>query len=379
MDRSKRNPGTSISLSSSPESRLVSLDVLRGFAVFWVIVANTVQTPERFMADSETVNSLAARVDHREWEGFSAADLFFPLFVFMVGTATVLSLGKALERGGRPAAYRRMLRRFVLLFLFGVFYTGGLTYRWPDVQLTGILQRLAICSLAAGLLFCHLRPRGLLVVFVTILAGYWAWLTFVPVPGVGKPSYEQGANWAWYIDKFYLPGRKGQGDWDREGLLSTIPAVASCLWGVLAGELVMSKSVSDWRKLLYLVAGGITTVGLGFLWGLQFPVNKSIWTSSFVLVAGGYSCLMLAGFYLVVDVWKFRWWTPYFLWLGNNALAMYLAINIVDFRAMAARFVGGDVHAALGRYGNTGITVASLILVSLLARYMYRKQIFLRV
>jgi len=361
------------------EARIVSLDALRGFAMFWVVLANTVLEPGQFMANNKTVDSLAVLLGHRDWEGLSVAEFFFPLFVFIVGISTVFSIGKIIQRHGRAAAYKRLVRRAALLFLFGIFYNGGLTYPWPDVQLMGVLQRIGVCCLVAGVLFCLIGPRGLVAALVMILVGYWAWLTFVPVPGLGVPSFAKGANWAWYIDKFYLPGRKQFGDWDPEGLLSTIPAVGSCLIGVLAGLLMTNPEIPQKKKLSCFTLGGVGLIVPGCLWSLQFPFIKNLWTSSFVLVTGGVSCLALALFCLVVDIWGFRRWTPPFIWLGSNALAIYIVIRIVDFRGIAQRLVGGDIHAALGTGGNVAITVVSIAIVFLLARFMYRHQIFLRV
>jgi len=356
---------------------MASLDVLRGFAMFWVVFGSLILEPDKFVENSGTVRWLAVLMGHRDWEGFGAADLVFPLFLFMAGMSVVFSIGRILDQKGPLAAHWRIFRRVILLYLLGVLRDGGVTHAWPDVPLVGVLQRIALCYLIAGLLFCHLRTRGLVIVFVTILLAYWALLSFVPVPGVGAPTFEQGANWANYIDRLYLPGTKDCGNWDPEGLLSTIPAAATCLLGVLIGIFVRSP-LDPKRKIVYMTVGGLAAVLLGFLWGLQFPVIKKTWTSSFVLVSGGYSCMLLAGFYLVVEVWQLRSWTPLFIWLGNNALAMYLVVNFVDFRALAERVVGGDIHAVLGPYGNVAVTMVSFVLVLLLAWYMHRKRIILR-
>jgi predicted acyltransferase len=194
-------------------------------------------------------------------------------------------------------------------------------------------------------------------------------------------TFAKGENWACYIDKMYLPGKRiyGDGTWDPEGILSTLPAVASCLLGVLAGLVISNPSVSNQRKLLYLIGGGILGVLLGFLWGCQFPVIKKIWTSSYVLVAGGYSGILLGLFYLVVDIWKLRLWARPFVWIGSNALTVYLAVNIWDVEKVARRFAGGDVQDALGRYGDLALTAVTLGLVLALARFLYRKRIFIRV
>jgi predicted acyltransferase len=368
-----------LSLPNGPSGgfRMMSLDVLRGFAMFWVVLGNLVLDPDKFVADSRTVRSLATLLGHCDWDGFGAADLVFPLFVFIAGMSIPFSIRRLIEHQGLLAAYRRIFRRAILLYLIGVFYKGGIAHAWPDVALVGVLQRIALCYLIAGLLFCHLRTRGLVAVFVTILVAYWALLSFVPAPGVGAPSFAKGANWANYIDRHYLPGAKAYGDWDPEGLLGTIPAAATCVLGILVAGF-MSLPLAPKRKVLYLTAGGLAGILLGFLWGLWFPLIKKIWTSSFVLESGGFSCLFLAIFYLVVDVWQLRSWTPLFIWLGKNPLAMYLSIEIVDFRGLAQRLVGGDVFAVLGSYGNLAVTIVSVASVCLLARFMHRKGIFLR-
>ena len=385
-DTKSANPPIAPNDAAAPD-RLVSVDALRGFDMFWIIGAGALVKSLQAIGDNSVLRFVAGQLKHKEWEGFAFEDLIFPLFVFIVGMSVVFSVGRMVEREGKWAAHVRIVRRFLLLYLLGIFYYGGFEHHWPEIRLVGVLQRLALCYLFTALLFCHLRLRGLVAVCVALLAGYWAWLTFVPVPDVVPPgagattTFEMGKNWACYVDKLYLPGRRiyGDGTWDPEGLLSTLPAIASCLLGVFAARLITEKSIPGSRKLLYLVVAGVVGVAVGFLWGLQFPVIKKIWTSSYVLVAGGYSCLLLAAFYLVVDMWKFRLWARPFLWIGSNALTIYLAANVFEFEDIAKRFVGGDVFTALGRYGELAVTTVSLGLVLLLARFLYKKKIFIRV
>jgi predicted acyltransferase len=363
----------------SSGDRVLSVDALRGFDMFWIIGAAGVVKALHAMGDNAVLNFFATQLGHKDWAGFAFEDLIFPLFVFLVGISLVFSLGRLIAREGRFAAHERLFRRFVLLFLLGLFYYGGFSNPWPEIRLLGVLQRLALCYLFAGLLFCHLKPRGLIIVFLALLVGYWAWLTFVPVPGLGRASFAKGENWACYIDRLYLPGRKHYDTWDPEGILSTLPAIASCLLGVFAGLILTNPAYGSKHRMLYFFGGGIALVLLGTLWGLQFPVIKKIWTSSYVLLAGGYSCLLLGAFYLVMDVWKFRLWARPFLWIGSNALTIYLAVNIVEAPKLAERFVGGDIHTRCGPYGDLLVTAVSLGLVLLLARFLYRRQIFLRV
>jgi predicted acyltransferase len=364
--------------TSLPE-RVVSVDVLRGFDMFWLIGGTGVALALARLCPPGLRDMLLPQFEHAPWAGFRFYDLIFPLFVFMVGMSLVFSLGKRLEREGRWSAYRRLLRRGLLLFLMGLFYYGGLRNRWPDIRLLGVLQRLALCYLAGGILFIHLKPRGLIAACAVLLLGYWALLSFVPVPGVGGTSFAEGENWANYIDKQWLPGHKHDGEWDPEGLLSTLPAIGSCLLGVLAALLLGKGDVRPSRKVLCFVGGGALMVAVGFLWGLQFPVIKKIWTSSYVLVAGGYSFMLLGVLYVVVDVWKFRRWALPLLWIGANPLTIYMAKNILDFNQLGERFVGGDVKAFAGeQYGYLLYTLASLTLTLAVVRFLYNRKIFLR-
>jgi predicted acyltransferase len=203
-------------------------------------------------------------------------------------------------------------------------------------------------------------------------------MTFVPVPGVGPGHFEPGQNLANWVDKNYLPLRRWSGDYDPEGLLSTLPAIANCLLGLFAGELLKSKR-DDRRKVLILVAGGVACALLGWLWDFQFPVIKNLWTSSFVLVAVGYSSVLLGLFYLVVDVWKLRLWAQPFVWIGMNPITIYMIDNLVDFGGIARRFVGGDLNRLyLGQYGDLAIALVSMAITFGIARFMYQKKIFLR-
>jgi predicted acyltransferase len=172
--------------------------------------------------------------------------------------------------------------------------------------------------------------------------------------------------------------RKFDGEWDPEGILSTFPAIATCLLGSFAGLFMMNKEFPAAKKGLYFIGAGVVLLASGYLWGLQFPVIKKIWTSSYVLVAGGYSCILLGVFYQIIDVWKWRAWTTPFVWIGSNALAVYMVRNMVDFRKIAERLVG-SVDYCDNAITNFSVTCVSLGLIVLLAGYLYRKKVFIRI
>jgi predicted acyltransferase len=363
--------------------RVLSLDALRGFDMIWILGLEDV-VHSLYKAWPNPATRLAAgQMDHKDWEGFGFYDLIFPMFVFIVGASIVFSLGRLIATQGRAAAVRRVVVRGVVLYLLGLLYYGGLSKHLWDIRLMGVLQRIALCYLFTGLLFIYLRPKALLVVTILLLVGYWFLLTFIPVPGEKQHSFAESHNWTNYFDARYLPGFKWNIDHDPEGVLSTVPAIASSLLGVFAGLLLRDGRFTPERKAGILCVAGVVSVLVGFGWGLQFPVIKKIWTSTFVLVAGGYSALLLGVFYLVIDVWRVRGWATPFVWVGTNAITLYLVKEVVDFPALATRLVGGpDSALRLNVWPRSGELIVHLVavaLVLLLARFLYKRQIFLRV
>ncbi|MBI3192262.1 MAG: DUF5009 domain-containing protein, partial [Pedosphaera parvula] len=266
-------------------------------------------------------------------------------------------------------------------------YGGIGAHSTVGIRFVGVLHRLAFSYFFTSLLYMNLRVRGLVIACVVILIGYWAALTFIPatVPGfepkeaLSGPSYAPGQNLTNYVDYYYLPGRKWDKTWDPEGILSNIPAVASCILGVLAGLLLKNTSVPKQQKVYYLAGAGVAMVALGFLWGIQFPVIKKLWTSTYVLVAGGYSCLLLAAFYQTIDIWGYRKWATPFVWIGSNALAIYMLGRFVDFEKIARCFTGGPIEESLGNWGKLLTVTVALTLAILVARYMYKKRVFIKV
>jgi predicted acyltransferase len=379
--------------NSSAPRRLVSVDALRGFDMFWIMGGDQIVRSLPKIHDSPLTRALAAQMDHCEWAGFHFYDLIFPLFVFIVGVSLVFSIPRIIERDGRPAAIKRIVIRSVILFLLGIFYMGGLANGFKNVYLAGVLHRIAVAYFFAALIFCFFgsspsppeeragerRPTQFrLFIMISLcfllLIGYWALLTFVPVPGIGAPSLDgPGKNLGYYIDQLYLPGQKFEGT-----LLSTMAAVANCLLGVLAALLLKNPTIPDQKKVYWLLGSGIASLAVGFAWAQEFPIIKLLWTSSYVLVACGYSAILLAIFLQVIDIWKFQQWAQPFVWMGMNAITIYIVANVVNFHKLAARFVGGDVSLFLGNYAPLIQALVSTAFAFCLVHFLYRRKIFLR-
>ncbi len=379
-----------VETAPATRTRVVSLDALRGFSIFWILGGDgAIWALDQMCAGKGRIVSsighfLGTQFTHVAWEGFRFYDLIFPLFIFVTGVSIVFSLTPLVEREGMSSAHLRVLRRALLLYGLGLIYYGGVSAHWHDIRFVGILQRIALCYLFASLLFLNLNLRGLMVAFALLLLGYWALMTFVPVPGIGAGFFSPDANVANWVDANYLPGRLWDRTRDPEGLLSTLPAIGSCLLGVFAGLLLKTERLTPQQKVLWLIGIGAILVPAGYLWGLQFPVIKAIWTSSFVLVAGGFSFLLFALWYQVIDVSGYRRWSTIFVWIGANAITLYFLNNLMSFERFAVRFVGGDVGILLDRFVTlgTGRFVAhalGLAFAIALAGFFYRRKIFLRV
>ncbi len=370
--------------------RVESVDALRGFNFVWILCGDGVMLAIGEMSRHKGTmvgavgGFLGEQLTHVPWEGLRFYDFVFPLFVFLTGVSIVLALPRLVEREGRGRAHLRVLRRALILYLLGFVYYGGISEHWEDVRWLGILQRIALCYLFVSLMFLNFNLGGMIAACVALLVGYWALMTFVPVPGIGAGSFAPDANLANWIDVNYLPGHLWDETRDPEGLLSTLPAIASCLIGVFAGLLLCDVRVPAERKSLRLIVAGLVLLAAGYLWALQFPIIKAIWTSSFVLVTAGWSAILLGVFHQVVDVWGIRRWATMFVWIGTNAILLYMAQNLINFAEVSQTLVGGDVAEALDRAvtpgtGNLAVNALGLAFAVALAGVLYRRKIFLRV
>jgi predicted acyltransferase len=327
--------------------------------------------------------TLESRLQHAPWAGFHFYDLIFPLFAFIIGVSLVFSLSKAIATEGKAAASLKTIKRAAILFLLGLILYGGISRGVDHLRILGVLQRLAICSLFGGLAFIWLNTRAIVALTVTLLVGYWAMMTFIPVPGFGAGDYAEGHNLANWIDKYYLPFFKWDGDHDPEGLLSSLPAIASTLLGIFAGLVIKSGRIPPSRKIRLLLLWGVAGVLAGLLWHQQFPIIKKIWSSSFVLFTAGISSMLLALCYWSVDVMNHRAWARPFVWIGTNAITIYVIVHVMSLQAFASRIVGGEIKISLDMaYNGLGDLVIALLALSFsfaICKFLYDRKLFLRV
>ena len=358
--------------------RILSVDALRGFDMFWIIGGGGLTIGLAKLFGEPLPKWFSYHTDHPAWQGFSAWDLIMPLFLFVVGVVIPFSFARRLEMGQSKTSLQfKIYRRVLILFILGMIAQGNLlSYDLVKIHIyCNTLQAIACGYLIAGLAVLYLRVVGQAALAAALMAGYWALMMFVPVPGHGAGVLEPEANLAIYIDKIVLGGF--QDGTTYTWILSSMTFGATVLLGVLAGHLLRSDK-TDRAKLLWLAAFGLACLALGWSWSFHFPIIKHIWTSSMVLWAAGWSYLLLALFFLLIDVWGFRRWAFPFVVIGANAIAVYMATHVFDVREIGDVFVGG-LAPRLGSYAPGVRALAAFIVVWLILWFLYRKKTFIRV
>jgi predicted acyltransferase len=287
-----------------------------------------------------------APLRHAQWHGFTPTDLVFPFFLFIVGTAMAFSFARFVD-GERPraCAYPRILRRTAVLFALGLLINGFPSFELADLRIMGVLQRIAIAYLLASIAVLHLSRRGLWVACGSILLGYWAAMQWVPVPGFGAGDLSPEGNLAAHLDRLTLTSRhlyRG-GSFDPEGLVSTLPSVVTVLLGYFAGQWLRSRPVGTSTSLM-LGVSGLVCVLAGAVWALAFPINKQLWTSSYVIFTAGWAQLLLALFFEAVEVRGWKNLSSPFEIVGLNAITIYVA-SVLVAKALARIPVGTEEGA----------------------------------
>jgi predicted acyltransferase len=304
--------------------RLLSIDVLRGITLAFMILVN-----------NGTEHSYSP-LEHAAWNGFTPTDLVFPTFMFIMGISLILSLASRLERGATAASVLpHAVRRFFLLIFFGIVVNGFPFFNLSTLRIYGVLQRFAVCYILAVLILLATRKASVMLgIVAALLIGYWLLLRFVPVPGHGLPVrdfpfLDRDINLTAWIDRHIFPGRLYEGTRDPEGLLSDIPSLATVLLGMVTG-IWLRTTRSPRAKAIGLLAAAIALLFAGYLWGFTFPINKKLWTSSYVLFAAGWSLLGLTVAYFLIEVRKLPklWITPTLVF-GMNAISAYVLSEIL--------------------------------------------------
>lgn len=364
--------------------RLHSLDALRGFDMFWIMGGEGIFVGLASLTGWPLFTWWAGQLDHVPWHGFHFYDMIFPLFLFIAGISFPFSLAKRMSNNdSRKSIYKHVLSRGLILVILGIVYNNGIKFDFEHLRYGSVLGRIGLAWMFAALIFMNTKLTYRIVWFWAILIGYWLLLRFFPAHDLGTfDPFSQQGNLAGFIDRHLLPGSFCCYTFgDSEGILSMIPAISTALLGMFTGEFMFSRFLSDKpvKKVLYLVIAAITFMVIGKIWNIVFPINKYLWSSSFVCFVGGLSLLLFSVFYLIIDVWQFKKWAFFFVVIGMNPITIYLTGRIVNFRSATEFFFGGFSAILPETWApmieGIGVTAVAWIFLYIL----YKKKIFLKV
>lgn len=372
---------TSVSQQSA-NARLQSLDTLRGFDMFWI------SGGDKFVHVLADVTGwgwaivAADQLTHPYWHGFHAYDLIFPLFLFLAGVSTPFSLGSRLEKGMHPnQLLRKVIQRGLILVLLGIVYNNGIfKTEWEHIRYPSVLGRIGLAGMFAQLIYLYTPTKVQYGWFAALLIGYWLIIQLVPVPGCGAGLITPECNPASYLDRTVLPGRMYNEVYDPVGILSTLPAISTALLGIFAGNLLRrsEQTFPKPKKAMWLLIGGLIGIAGALGWNFIFPINKVLWSSSFVLLTGGLSLLLLSLFYTIIDILNWRRWTFFFVVIGMNSIVIYMIGKFIDFRFTANALFGGLLSFFPEPVQALGLVAATMAILWGFMYVLYKYKLFLR-
>ncbi len=297
----------------------------------------------------------------------------------LLGLSARLSLKRLRnDSSQRGELYSKIIRRSAALFLLGFLYNGGFSEAWPNIRLCGILQRMAICYLIVSLIYVYTGVKQRCFLLAALLLAYWGIMALVPVPGGVAGDYSFGNNLAAWLDSKIIPGRLYYGSWDPEGILSTLPAIGSAIVGLLWGDLLLSNKRPG-EKVVWLFAGGLIAINIGAMWDMVFPINKPLWTSSYVMVTAGIGSVLLACCYYIGEVLQWKRLLFPFVVVGRNLLMAFMILRLIPLNGIALMLTGGDVALLLGATAPFATAFAEIALLWLFLLFLYKKNIAIRV
>lgn len=363
-------------------NRLLCIDALRGFDMLMISGLGAFIYLLHGKTNMPWVDAVALQFEHTTWHGFTFYDFIFPLFLFIAGVSIPFSLSKARAMGmSKSICYRKAWKRMLILFALGVLEKNlpFPFFDWAEIRLGGVLQRIGIAGFITTVLYINFSAKSRAICIMGILLTYYALMFLVPVPGFGAGDLSFEGNLHGWLDRMILPGRLIQKTFDENGILTQLPAMCLTLLGSLAGDLLKDQARSAYQILRNLIMFGMVCLCLALLWNLHFPINKRLWSSSFILLTGGLSFLLLALFYYMIDILKYTKWTFVFMVIGMNSITIYLVSRFFDFTySSRLLFQGLYVHAA-AQWHPVWESLGALVLVWLFLYALYKKNIFLKI
>jgi predicted acyltransferase len=361
--------------------RLYSLDALRGFDMFWIMGAEEIFHGLAKATGSSFWNALSAQFTHPSWNGFHIYDLIFPLFLFLAGVSTPYSVGRELEKGkSRQQLMLRVIKRGLILVLLGIIYNNGLQLRpVSDIRFSSVLGRIGIAYMLANIIYLYAKEKTQIIWFAGLLIGYWLILKFTSAPGFTPGDLSMEGNFASYVDRTILPGKLSLGIHDTVGFFNNIPAISTALGGIIVGTFLKNHSSSPLRKARMMTIFGIAFLLLAQLWNLDFPINKNMWSSSFVMHTTALSLLLLSFFYYIIDVRGYKNWAFFFKVIGMNSILIYMSGRFINW-SYTTNGLFKWLDQLTGNPFNVVAMAVCMVMIKWLFLYiLYKKKMFLRV
>ena len=365
--------------------RLMSLDALRGFDMMFIMGFSGLVMAICALFPGGEECWLSTTMEHVKWNGLAHHDTIFPLFLFIAGISFPFSYSKQLSNGmTTKQIYGKIIKRFFILVALGVVYNGFFKLDFANLRICSVLGRIGFAWAGAALLYINFKPMTRAIIAAVILVTYWLIVAYIPAPDVpgGDPLTMEGTIVGW-VDRMITPGRLiyNKGNFDPEGLLSAFPAIVTAMLGMFTGEFVRlpEDKIDGKKKSGYMGLAALAMLAVGLLWSLVFPINKMLWSSSFVLVVGSYSLAMFALFYWIIDVKGWQKWTLFFRVIGLNSITIYMAQRIVSFSGIRNFFLGGLTEMLPEAWASV-VNYAGFVAVCWLFLYfLYKKNIFLKI
>lgn len=366
---------------SSIPQRLFSLDALRGFDMFWIIGAEDIFHGLAKSTGSPFWTAVSIQFTHPTWNGFHIYDLIFPLFLFLAGVSTPYSVGRNLEKGkSRQQLLLRVIKRGLILVLLGIVYNNGLQLvPLSQIRFSSVLGRIGIAYMLANIIYLYASELAQVIWFAGLLVGYWLILKFTAAPGFEPGNLTMEGNFASYVDRTILPGKLSLGIHDTVGFFNNIPAICTALSGILAGTYLKNRTLIPVKKAAVLAGTGVLLLVLAQIWNLDFPINKNMWSSSFVLHTTGMSLILLSLFFYIIDVRGYKTWAFFFKVIGMNSILIYISGRFINWQYTTNAFFKWLAQLAGNPYNVVVMALCMLLVKWLFLYILYRKNIFLRV
>jgi predicted acyltransferase len=365
----------------SKPQRLLSIDALRGFDMLLISGGGTFLVLLENQTGLSWIDWIGSQLKHPAWNGFTFYDFIFPLFLFIAGVSMAFSLNKGIEMGlSKAELYKKAFWRMLILVVLGILDKNQpVTFFEPSqIRVASVLGRIGLAGFFASLLYLNFSRLHRIFWVAGILLVYYAALFLIPVPGYGAGNLSMEGNLVGWIDRNFLPGRLLQKIYDENGLITQLPALCLTVMGSLAGDILRSDR-KEGKKLQILLMAGIAGIGIGLFWGLHFPINKHLWSSSFIMLTAGMAFLILSLFYYVIDVLKFQSWAFFFQVIGMNSLTIYLAYHFIDFEHTSHALFAGLYAPLPEQFHPAFEALGALILVWSMMYFLYRKKIFIKI